>query len=111
MKKYKFLLVAMLAASQFAIAGKVSNMLEYVIIKYIPHNGPAVCKEKKIDGKNFVLCTWDRAKALFIADSPSRIYAVNGQARRTAFTRYDEISSYKNHDINIPAVIDKIEKQ
>jgi len=90
---------------------KHRDALEYLILEHISHNGPVICDAKKIDGKGFVLCSWGRQKALFLIDGPSHLYAVNGQARRPAFTHYTDISPYPKRDINIPAVIDKIEKR
>ena len=91
-------------------AGKVENMLEYVVLKHIPHHGPVKCKSKMIDSHQFILCTWDRNKALFLVKSASKIYAINGTAKIRQFTKYKEITRYPNPQaFNIMAILSKFE--
>jgi hypothetical protein len=91
-------------------AGKVENMLEYVVLKYIPHYGPVTCKSKMIDSHQFTLCTWDGNKALFLVKSASEIYAINGTAKIRPFTKYNEITRYPNPQaFNIMVILSKFE--
>ena len=103
-------IVAILLLSAPMSADKIRDMFEYTILKHIPHQGPVQCRSRQIENRRFLLCTWDRRKALFLIESPSRYYAVNGTARDPRFTRYDEISPYPGHDIDIPSVLSKFER-
>ena len=103
--------IALILLTLLAFAGKVENMLEYVVLKYIPHHGPVACRSKMIDSNRFTLCTWDRNKALFLVKSASKIYAINGTAKIRQFTRYDEITPYPDHQaFNITAILSRFDR-